>query len=194
MDANDDRGAFDELVRRRIREHRKARGLTLAQVSERAHIDLSTLSRLESGKRRLALDHIPALAAALGVTTDHLVDPETRADPRVRRSPRTEGGLTIWPLNRAPKDGGTQAFKIVITDPTREPPAQLPVHEGEDWVYVLRGRLVLILGEERYELDAGDAAEFSSWTPHWFGAADGPVEYLLVVGPQGERHHLHPDD
>ena len=57
-----------ERVRLRLRELRTERGLTLQQVSDRANIDVSMLSRLESGKRRLALDHIPGLAAALGVS------------------------------------------------------------------------------------------------------------------------------
>ncbi len=69
MTANE---AVDARVRRRLRELRTEQGLTLAQVAERAHIDVSTLSRLESGKRRLALDHLPALASALGVSADSL--------------------------------------------------------------------------------------------------------------------------
>ena len=55
--------AVDARVRRRLRELRTASGLSLQQVADRAAIDVSTLSRLETGKRRLALDH-PALAAA----------------------------------------------------------------------------------------------------------------------------------
>jgi transcriptional regulator with XRE-family HTH domain len=65
MQANE---SLDERVRHRLRALRTERALTLAEVADRAHIDVSTLSRLESGKRRLALDHLPALAAALGVT------------------------------------------------------------------------------------------------------------------------------
>lgn len=178
-------------MRRRLRAIRAQRGLTLRQVSEQSAISFSTLSRLESGSRRLALDHIPALARALGVTTDQLLAVEPRRDPRVRRAPRTEHGMTIWPLNRASEGRGSQAYKIRITDDRRTPPDELPVHEGEDWIYVLEGSLVLLLGDERFELHAGDAAEFSTWTPHWFGALDGPVEYLMIVGPQGERHHVH---
>ena len=71
MEANETHDeSVDVRARRRLRELRKERGLTLQQVGEQASIDVSTLSRLESGKRRLALDHIPGLAAALGVTTD----------------------------------------------------------------------------------------------------------------------------
>ena len=68
MQANERPEAVEARVRRRLRELRTERGLTLQQVATRASLDVSTLSRLETGKRRLALDHMPGLAAALGVT------------------------------------------------------------------------------------------------------------------------------
>jgi transcriptional regulator with XRE-family HTH domain len=183
--------SVDDRVRRRLRELRTQRGLTLQQVAEHANLDTSTLSRLESGKRRLALDHLPALAAALGVTTDALVALPQTTDPRVRTEPRVVDGMTLWPLNRQGAPGAPRAFKVVIDASRTTPPKDLPVHEGEDWIYVLRGPLRLILGDEAFTIEAGEAAEFSTWTPHWFGAVDGPVELLLIVGPQGERQHLH---
>ena len=63
----------DLRVRRRLRQLRTQRGLTLDEVATKADIDVSTLSRLESGKRRLALDHLPRLAEALSVSTDDLL-------------------------------------------------------------------------------------------------------------------------
>jgi hypothetical protein len=33
--------------------------------------------------------------------------------------------------------------------------------------------------------------EFSTWTPHWFGTVDGPVEAIVLFGPHGERLHVH---
>ena len=66
----------------------------------------------------------------------------------------------------------------------------MEVHDGHDWLYVISGRLRLLLGEDNYLLDPGEAAEFTTWTPHWFGAVDGPADFILVVGPQGERTHL----
>jgi transcriptional regulator with XRE-family HTH domain len=180
----------DARARRRLRELRAERGMTLRQVAERARIDVSTLSRLEAGKRRLALDHIPALAAALGVSADELLRSEPARDPRVRTRPRRRDGLTMWPLTRRGPAGGPRAFKIHISPERRTPPAPLPVHEGEDWIYVLRGRLRLLLGDQDLTIEPGDAVEFSTWTPHWFGALEGPVELILIVGPQGERMHL----
>ncbi|MEA2279429.1 MAG: hypothetical protein QOK21_36 [Solirubrobacteraceae bacterium] len=181
----------DVRVRRRLRELRTEQGLTLQQVAERANIDLSTLSRLESGKRRMALDHIPALAAALGVSTDQLLGTRLPQDPRVRVRPRTHDGLTLWPLTHRGPAGGRHAYKIHVSTERRRPPDELPVHEGHDWLYVLDGRLRLLLGEEDLTIHPGEAVEFTTWTPHWFGAIDAPVELIAILGPQGERLHLH---
>ena len=183
--------AIDARVRRRLRELRTEQELTLQQVARRASIDVSTLSRLESGKRRLALDHVPALAAALGVSADDLLGSTPAQDPRVRGRSRTHDGLTMWPLTRRGPAAGLHAYKIHISAKRNAPPDELPVHEGQDWLYVLDGRLRLMLGEQDLVIEAGEAVEFTTWTPHWFGTIDGPVEAILILGPRGERLHLH---
>jgi len=190
MQANTPDESIDARVRRRLRELRSEQGLTLQQVSERAHIDVSMLSRLESGKRRLALDHIAGLAAALGVSADDLLGGAPPPDPRVRSEPITRDGLTMWPLTNRGPSSGLHAFKIRIAARRRKPPETLRVHDGHDWMYVLDGRMRLLLGEQDLVIEPGEAVEFSTWTPHWFGAFDGPVELIAVFGPQGERTHL----
>jgi transcriptional regulator with XRE-family HTH domain len=190
MQANTD-GSVDVRVRRRLRELRMQHGLTLEDVATRSNIDVSTLSRLESGKRRLALDHLPRLAAALAVTTDELLRAPEADDPRVKGSSHTYHGVTYWPLTRQGPAGGLHAFKIRVSTRRRTPPAELPVHEGHDWMYVLSGRMRLMLGDRDFTIKPGEAVEFSTWTPHWFGAVDGPVEAIALFGPHGERLHLH---
>ena len=180
----------DARARRRLRELRTEQGLTLQQVADRASIDTSTLSRLEAGKRRLALDHVPALAAALGVSADELLGAAPRQDPRVRGTPRTRKGVTMWPLTNRGPAGGLHAYKLRIVASRRTPPPELPVHEGHDWLYVLDGRMRLILGEDDLVIEAGEAVEFATLTPHWFGAVDGPVEAIALFGTHGERLHL----
>ncbi|GAB4600771.1 hypothetical protein MOKP20_20660 [Mycobacterium avium subsp. hominissuis] len=120
MQANTD---IDVQVRRRLRELRVQRGLTLQEVGARAGIDVSTLSRLESGKRRLALDHLPRLARALSVSTDELLQPAQAPDPRVRGSAHTHHGVTYWPLTRQGPAGGLHAFKIRVSARRRTPPS-----------------------------------------------------------------------
>jgi transcriptional regulator with XRE-family HTH domain len=180
----------DARVRRRLRELRTQRGLTLEDVATRADIDVSTLSRLESGKRRLALDHLPRLASALSVTTDDLMRAPEAEDPRVRGASHTAHGVTYWPLTRGGPAGGLHAFKIRVSARRRTPPDDLPVHDGQEWIYVLSGKLRLVLGDSDFTIEPGEAVEFSTWTPHWFGVVDGPAEAIALFGPHGERMHV----
>jgi transcriptional regulator with XRE-family HTH domain len=181
----------DLRVRRRLRVLRVERGLTLEDVARSARIDVSTLSRLESGKRRLALDHLPRLAEALSVSTDELLRAPEAPDPRVRGASHTHHDVTYWPLTRQAAAGGLHAFKIRIAAKRRKPPAELPVHEGQDWMYILSGSIRLVLDDRDFVIKPGEAVEFSTWTPHWFGAADGPAEAIMIFGAHGERLHLH---
>lgn len=190
MQANVDEASVELRVRRRLRELRTQQGLTLQDVADRARIDLSTLSRLESGKRRLALDHLSRLAQALSVSTDELLRAPEQPDPRVRGASKTHHGITYWPLTRHGPAGGLHAFKIRV-GVRRRRPAELPVHEGHEWMYLLSGRLRLMLGEEDFLIEPGEAVEFSTWTPHWFDAVDGPAEAIMIFGAGGERVHLH---
>ncbi len=181
---------LDQRVRGRLRQLRTDRGLTLQQVADAASLDVSTLSRLESGKRRLAIDHLPGLAAALGVSIDELLGPAVAPDPRVRNEPSTHNGVTRWPLTHRGPAGGLHAYKFLLAPSRNSPPDLLPVHEGHDWMYVLSGRMRLILGDEDLVIEPGEAVEFSTLTPHWFGAVDEPVELIAIFSPQGERVHL----
>jgi transcriptional regulator with XRE-family HTH domain len=174
----------------RLRALRTERGLTLAEVAERAGMDASTLSRLESGARRLTLDHIPVLARALGVRADDLLGAPPVEDPRVRTKPKIRDGMTFWELHRHPEGPAPHAFKIRLPADRREP--ILREHEGRDWVYVLSGRVRLVLGDEEYVLQPGEAVDFDTRTPHWIGVVDGPAEIIGIFGPQGEQVHVRP--
>jgi len=178
-----------DAVGPRLRALRKQRGTTLADLSASTGISVSTLSRLESGARRPTLELLLPLARAHGVSLDELVDAPPTADPRIHLRPVRRGGMTMLPLTR--RAGGIQAFKLVLpaNTPRREPDPQ--THEGYEWIYVLNGRLRVVLGEHDIVLTPGEAAEFDTHVPHWFGAADRhAVEFLSLFGPQGERAHL----
>jgi mannose-6-phosphate isomerase-like protein (cupin superfamily) len=127
---------------------------------------------------------------AHGVTLDELVDAPPTGDPRINLPPvACEDDSTILPLTH--RAGGIQAYKFVIPSGRDGEEPSLRSHEGHDWVYVLNGTLRLVLGERDLILSAGEAAEFDTRTPHWFGAtSSGPVEFLSLVGKQGERAHV----
>ncbi|MEU5099257.1 XRE family transcriptional regulator [Streptomyces sp. NPDC020996] len=171
----------------RLRRLRKERGATLAALSAATGISVSTLSRLESGLRKPSLELLLPLARAHQVPLDELVGAPPAGDPRVRSKPVVRGGRTHWPLTSRP--GGLRAYKVL--EPRRKEAPEPRSHEGYEWLYVLSGRLRLVLGEHDVVLTAGEAAEFDTRTPHWFGSTgEGPVEFLSLFGPQGERMHV----
>ena len=174
----------------RLRSLRQQRGTTLADLAAITSISVSTLSRLESGQRRPNLELLLPLAQAHGVPLDELVGAPPTGDPRIHLRPVSRDGRTVIPLTRRP--GGLQAYKQVIPGgPDRPDPDDLKVHEGYEWLYVLNGRLRLILGELDLVLSPGEAAEFDTRTPHWSGNAGAePAEFLCLFGRQGERAHL----
>ncbi|BCJ63938.1 helix-turn-helix domain-containing protein [Polymorphospora rubra] len=170
----------------RLRTLRRQREITLANLAATTGISVSTLSRLESGQRRPTLELLLPLARAYGVQIDELVGAPPTGDPRVHLRPVTRNGMTMIPLTR--RAGGVQAYKLIIPERTDPDPQ---VHEGYEWIYVLNGRLRLVLGDKDLVLAEGEAAEFDTRVPHWFGSAEpGPVEVLSLFGRQGERAHL----
>ncbi len=172
----------------RLKALRKQRETTLADLSESTGISVSTLSRLESGQRRPTLELLLPLAKAYGVQMDELVGAPPTGDPRIHLRPVQRGRMTMVPLTR--RAGGVQAYKLLIPQQSNEVPDQ-KTHEGYEWIYVLSGRLRLLLGDQDLVLAPGEAAEFDTRVPHWFGSAGTtPVEVLSLFGRQGERAHL----
>lgn len=171
----------------RLRRIRKERGATLAGLAAATGISVSTLSRLESGHRKPSLELLLPIARAHQVPLDELVGAPPVGDPRVRAKPIVRHGRTMVPLTRQP--GGLQAYKVL--EPQRSLEPDLQTHEGYEWLYVLSGRLRLVLADHDVILTAGEAAEFDTRLPHWFGSAgEGPAEFLSLFGPQGERMHV----
>lgn len=176
----------------RLRALRRHRGITLAELATTTGVSESTLSRLESGQRRATLELLLPLARTYNVPLDDLVGAPRTGDPRIHLTPIRRFGMTFVPLSRRP--GGVQAFKMII--PARaEPLEPTPqTHDGFEWLYVLNGRLRLVLGDRDLELSPGEAAEFATSSPHWLGSADGgAVELLILFDPQGMRAHVHAD-
>jgi len=171
----------------RLRSARQARGWTLEELASRAGLSVSTLSRLESGKRQASLELLLPATRQLGIGLDDLV-PAEAGDPRVRRETVRRDGMVIAPLTleRSP----VQAFKISYA-PAAEAPAPR-VHDGFEWVYVLSGRLRLVLDDTVHVLEPGEAAEFDTRVPHSLTAmADGPAEVVSIFSASGERIHTH---
>ena len=168
-----------------------AKGWSLDDLAARCFLSPSTLSRIETGHRRIALDQLAPIARALGSTMDQLVETVTDDDVVIRPQRDAGRGMTTWMLTREGAPHGMSVAKIRLTarNPIR-PGEDLPVHPGRDWFTVLSGTVRLQLGDRVILVQPGEAAEFSTMTPHAFGVEDGPAEIIVILDRDGERAHV----
>ncbi|RBP64934.1 XRE family transcriptional regulator [Brevibacterium sanguinis] len=170
----------------RLRAARKSREWTLEDLAGRAGMSVSTLSRLESGKRQASLELLVPLTRELGIRIDDLLSAEA-PDPRVRRPSIRREGMVITPL--APEGSAISTFKISY--PPRASAPEPRVHDGYEWLYVLSGRLRLVLGEQELVLTRGEAAEFDTRMPHSISAIGRPAQIISIFNQDGVRMHTH---
>jgi transcriptional regulator with XRE-family HTH domain len=182
-----DDGELDSLVRKRIRALRVAQGWTLDELATRARLSPSTLSRIENGQRRLALDQLVTLARALDTTLDQLV--ETATDD-VIASPMIDAAheLMRWPIRADP---GMTVVRQRMTNPPPDSPSRMRAHPGREWLVVLSGTAILLLGNRRFRVETNQAAEFPTMLPHAIGAEGGPCEILGIFDRDARRGHQH---
>ncbi|MFE7845359.1 helix-turn-helix domain-containing protein [Microbacterium sp. NPDC057407] len=171
----------------RLRAARRKRGWTLDHLATRAGMSMSTLSRLESGKRQASLELLLPLTRELGIGIDDLL-PDRNADPRVRRAIERRAGMIVAPLTL--EHAPVRTYKITYAPTASAPPSR--VHEGYEWLYVLSGSLRLVLDDREHIMERGEAAEFDTRMPHSLSAtADGPAEVISIFSESGERMHTH---
>lgn len=179
----------DRLVRQRIRALRKARGWSLDALAERSYLSPSNLSRIETGSRRIALDQLIPIARALDSTLDQLIESPYDEDVVIRPHQDEHRGMTIWTLARelTPNDLTVAKMRITTPAPSVE---DAGVHPGRDWFTVLSGTAELRLGDRLILIETGNAAEFSTMTPHGIGAhGERPVTILTILTQDGQRAH-----
>lgn len=164
-----------------LRDLRRRAALTLEAAARTAGLSPAHLSRLETGQRQPSLPMLLALARTYGTTVSELLG-ETPADRDaiVRAAdmePTRAGGWTYWQAGAPAR--GMQALRVHV--PHGAQGDIVRVHPGEEWLYVLKGRLRLRLGDATYTLAPGDSAHFDSLTPHRIAAADRLGADLLFV-------------
>lgn len=182
---------IERVVRTRLRSLRQTLGLSLDQLAARTNLSASTISRVETGKRTISLDVLLPLAAALQVDLDTLLDVRRDEDVVIRPTPAVMGEHQAWILSRP--TSRTIAIRMRVEPARGVVPAAADqrVHPGHDWFVVLEGRVRLLLGEREILVEAGEAAEFSTMTPHAIAAVDGPADLIMVFDRDGQRAHLH---
>ncbi|GAA3542535.1 helix-turn-helix transcriptional regulator [Amycolatopsis ultiminotia] len=176
---------LDSLVRKRIRALRVAQGRSLEELAERARLSPSSLSRIENGQRRLALDQLVTLARALDTSLDQLVEMDT---DDVLSHPTIDSAHSAmrWPIKADP---GMTVVRRRMTEPPPASAARMRAHPGREWLVVLSGTAVLLLGNRRLRVETNQAAEFPTMLPHAIGTAGGPCEILGIFDRDARRGH-----
>jgi transcriptional regulator with XRE-family HTH domain len=191
MKQEDTSTGIEDVARRRLRSLRLARGWSLDELARRSNIGASTISRLETGHRRLAIDQLADLARALEATVDEIIAGDDEDEPVIRPTRSTgRRGAVHWPLTRTHDASGRIVAKMRLPAGRKQP--ELRVHPGRDWFYVLEGTARLVLGEREHLVQPGQAAEFDTMTPHSISGYGGPVEIISIFDRHGEQAHLHP--
>jgi transcriptional regulator with XRE-family HTH domain len=171
----------------RLRELRHSRTLSLIELSRRAGLSQGYLSQVERDRATPSMTALSKLAEVLGVPVAHFFAPTDERLPEnyvVRRAGRR---AMLYP-------GSTVKNELLVPDLRgrleavffrAQRGARSPVykHEGEEFGYVLKGRMRVTIGDDQFVLGKGDAICFPSHDPHYWEALGRGVEALWVTTP-----------
>ncbi|XVQ07211.1 helix-turn-helix domain-containing protein [Spirillospora sp. CA-255316] len=171
----------EKRVAARLRELRREHGLTLTALAERTGISAAHLSRMEKGDRQPSIGSLIQLARAYGVSLGELVGDERPREHHVVR------GDTA-PMHQGPDGffatmtgmGSRSVLEAVRLELTGDRSRRSVTHAGEEWVYVVRGRVVARVGGEDVTLATGDALHFDAEARHSLWSLDGPATVIIV--------------
>lgn len=160
---------------------RESRGWSLAELAGRTGLSRPYLSRLETSERQQpSLAGLLTLASAYDMSLAQLLDFTGSVQTSViRGSESTSGSAEGMAVELLSKGGQLDALRLSV-DVQQEDDAPYS-HPGEEWLYVLSGQLRLLLNEDAYVLDPGDAAHFAGSVPHLHRATRSTAEFLLVT-------------
>lgn len=176
---------LEDRLRITLARTRVSSGLSLQQLAERTSISQSTLSRLESGSRRVTVETLEVLAVALGTTAVALLADAAREDRLILPTPtvKLQGG-SVGVVLRV-EDDGRQLMRLTV--PRRAPFPPLQTHPGTEWLHVLRGRLRLMVGDRDVVLEPGQTAQFQTTEPHGMSGVAAAAEILSRFEPGAHR-------
>ncbi len=182
---------LEKRIADKIRQIRKNKGLTLAQLGKEVGLSKGMLSRIENSQVSLPIATLAKIARALGVPIsiffkDDDTDKEgyalTRRNERkqvIRKGTRI--GFTYYSLTGLKSQHIIEPF-IVKYPVIRKEPTILFDHPGEEFLFVLKGNIEFIYGKEKIRLGPGDAIHFDPSIPHrGQNAGEEESECLVII-------------
>ena len=177
----------------RIQKLRKKKGLSLNALSQLTGFDREMLENIETGDVCPQLGTVIKLSKALDSALQRLLSEEgkhlyvvTRKDEHkvVSRSTSQRGQRAAYTyMSLAPEVKGRHMEPLMVELEAQKDEA-LSVHEGEEFIHVLQGNVLLKIGDDQFELSPGDSAYYLSTTPHLIAAKADKAKILAVVYSQ----------
>ena len=181
---------INDQIAHAVRTRRKARGLTLRELSKRSGVSTSMLSAVEWGQKSPSVGILSSIAAALDVPVSMLIEPEAHKGTAVTRAADLKKVVDARGVGRehlgALVPGSLVEF-VRYTLPGRGVAGCFAPHRPGtvERVLVVAGRIKVTVGTERYELASGDAIVYHADTSHGFTNLGSKAAVIHLVIEQG---------
>lgn len=179
-----------EGIGRRVRKLREEKGLSLDELSKLTGFEIELLANIEADQVQPQLGTAIKLSKALdgafsrlvSEVGDKLYSVTRKADQKeILRSTTRKGSQQVYTYKSLAPEVKGRHMEALIVQLEENPEKKRSVHDGEEFIYVLSGQVVLDIGEDTYQLEPGDSAYYLSTTPHLIASKSGKATILAVL-------------
>ena len=179
-----------EEIGKRIRTLREEKGISLDELSNLTGFDVELLSNIENNIVQPQLGTVIRLSKALDSAFGRLISgignriySITRKHEQkvVSRSTAKKGQKQVYIYKSLAPEVKGRHMEALIVQLEENPDKEVSVHDGEEFIYVLDGIVVLDIGEDTFDLEPGDSAYYLSTTPHLVASKRGKATILAVL-------------
>lgn len=179
-------------VGEKIKQIREFQNVTVEELGERSGLSVELIKQIEEDQAYPSLSPLIKIARALGVRLGTFLDDDVQSNcvlvrkdehRKAVRFPSREtkvGDLNFESLGYNKKDRYMEPFLITI-DPEESKAPLISSHEGEEFLYVLEGEVIVTYGQETYVLGPGDSIYYDSVVPHNVRGGTEPAKFVAVV-------------
>ena len=185
---------LSKSVARQISHYRDLRKLTLAEISAKTKISATYLSRVVNGKSEITVKNLALVAAALDVRPsdllqENVISSYTLTRKNTGREIKIKGRHSFVALLAHLQKNKIMEPLIVVT-PFSHKVSKAIGHEGEEFIYLLRGELSLRLKNEVFSMKEGDSMYFDATLPHSVNSlGKKPSVHLGIIASHGRFFH-----
>jgi transcriptional regulator with XRE-family HTH domain len=180
----------DRVIGERVAQLRARLGMTLDQLAARTGFTKGYLSKIENSRKVPPIGSLSRIAQALHTEITELLHPEAKSAASAfclvranERLPVVRGGTAFGYdyVSLADTKSHKRMEPFLFTFPSQIDKHVYFEHEGEEFIFVLSGRVEWQAGSEKVILEPGDSVYFDSRLPHRGRALDGEASAVVVT-------------